>query len=331
MTRMMDILRTQGMSVPEPATQDRSLSWYNVLATAPVIVADNVVRYYFSCEQERWDMRQEFPVIAPPMDLFWVEGRTPPTFWSQGTGRIPWPDGWPIVHGWSVASVKVEGNAEGRAKVEAFWRNQTWSTGDPNVWLNKPTGPGVEEPGWVMCVEAYVLIKGNRRVVGPKLRWLIELTKDGGINYDQDGRSKMVLANVAALDDDVMTTICDPWLHPLLLTLTFLHCRNVETRDVAPSPRLSRAYQRRGGKEPLVSYRVLDIEPFRKEAQQRGGGATGRRQALHTRRGHFKTFSSERPLFGRHVGTYWWDHVREAGDIAAGQVVKDYRVGGRAT
>jgi hypothetical protein len=40
-------------------------------------------------------------------------------------------------------------------------------------------------------------------------------------------------------------------------------------------------------------------------------------------RGHFKTYTPDAPLLGRHVGTYWWEpQVRGRKEL--GSVVKDY-------
>jgi hypothetical protein len=57
-----------------------------------------------------------------------------------------------------------------------------------------------------------------------------------------------------------------------------------------------------------------------------GGAQTnGLRSALHICRGHFKSYTEDAPLFGKHTGTYWWaDRVR--GDRSRGRVEKDYAV-----
>ncbi len=47
---------------------------------------------------------------------------------------------------------------------------------------------------------------------------------------------------------------------------------------------------------------------------------------LHMVRGHFKTYTPEKPLFGRMTGTYWWAHHLR-GDESAGVVHHDYEVG----
>jgi len=53
-------------------------------------------------------------------------------------------------------------------------------------------------------------------------------------------------------------------------------------------------------------------------------------RAYHLVRGHFATYSEERRLFGKHVGTFFIPaHVR--GSAEAGAVVKDYALAADAT
>lgn len=47
--------------------------------------------------------------------------------------------------------------------------------------------------------------------------------------------------------------------------------------------------------------------------------------ALHMMRGHFKTYTPEAPLFGKRVGTWWWQPGLR-GNVEKGIVLKDYAV-----
>jgi hypothetical protein len=47
--------------------------------------------------------------------------------------------------------------------------------------------------------------------------------------------------------------------------------------------------------------------------------------ALNMCRGHFKTYVSEGPLFGKYTGTYWRDQFMR-GDSRSGVVLKDYKI-----
>jgi hypothetical protein len=107
-------------------------------------------------------------------------------------------------------------------------------------------------------------------------------------------------------------------------TVSFMHCKNVVQRVVAPPPKLSKRHKERHGR-PLFSYRVLEIEPMKQVLRTEGRSEeVGLAKALHICRGHFKDYR-ERGLFGRNKGLYWWDqHVR--GSIEAGIAAKDYSV-----
>jgi len=111
----------------------------------------------------------------------------------------------------------------------------------------------------------------------------------------------------------------------LLLAISFMHCKNVNVTEEAPS-RNARRHWDRLGHAPLIHYRVLDIEPMRHTLRTEGrADEVGLRKALHICRGHFATYSEARPLFGHLAGTFWKPaHVR--GSLSSGAVVKDYSV-----
>ena len=117
----------------------------------------------------------------------------------------------------------------------------------------------------------------------------------------------------------------DNQLIPLLFAISLMHCRNVSLRTVQPAQSVSRKAQRRRG-HPLLRYQVLEISPMRRILDTEGAATTkGLGHALHICRGHFKTYTREAPLFGKHVGRYWWPDVAR-GTPARGAVTSDYRV-----
>ena len=48
-------------------------------------------------------------------------------------------------------------------------------------------------------------------------------------------------------------------------------------------------------------------------------------QRVHLCRGHFKEYTNENPLFGKHVGRFWWQPMVR-GDKKRGVLNKDYDV-----
>ncbi|MHB8383745.1 MAG: hypothetical protein ACYDC3_15560 [Candidatus Binataceae bacterium] len=111
-------------------------------------------------------------------------------------------------------------------------------------------------------------------------------------------------------------------LQPLMLAISFAHCKNVQIVEG-----VGRSLRARRHKEvPDDLWRVLQIDPMRKVIERETAGlgpAEAYQRAMHICRGHFKTYDEENPLFGKLVGTFWWQaHVR--GDSRFGTVSKEY-------
>jgi hypothetical protein len=115
-----------------------------------------------------------------------------------------------------------------------------------------------------------------------------------------------------------------PVMIPVLLAVSFMHCKGVrkteEPKMNAPAKWLRRT------KVSQLKYHVLEINPFKEVLRSEGGSeSNGLKKALHICRGHFATYTEDKPLFGHTVGTVWRpSHVR--GDIKHGAVVKDYSI-----
>ena len=165
---------------------------------------------------------------------------------------------------------------------------------------------------------------------GPVATYRIPVSPDGHLwPGDEDGHGSVFggAASCIADDDDsdMWTSELPAYLFSALLSVSFMHCKNVNIVDNEPPPALSKRHIRRHGR-PLVRYKTLDVDPMRRVLQRDGhADSVGLRPAFHICRGHFKTFHPDAPLFGRITGTYWWaDHVR--GDSTVGTVDKDYRI-----
>jgi hypothetical protein len=77
----------------------------------------------------------------------------------------------------------------------------------------------------------------------------------------------------------------------------------------------------------FLRYHTVDIEPMKRVLWSEGQiESVGLKRALNIVRGHFSTYSEERPLFGKVAGTFWIPcHVR--GTVEEGVVASDYQVG----
>lgn len=110
----------------------------------------------------------------------------------------------------------------------------------------------------------------------------------------------------------------------------FCHVRKASVReaDDADTRRRQKKAQKRG--RPFIRHHKLIIEPLEKHMEyvrSLGALTPGSKKALHAVRGHFATYTPERPLGrGKFVGTVWRaPHMR--GSKSSGLVTKDYETG----
>ena len=89
--------------------------------------------------------------------------------------------------------------------------------------------------------------------------------------------------------------------------LKMLSCKNIVSKDIVP---VTTKKQRRRGdiKDP---YKVLHVVLPRNKANSKSDSDTKHEisDTVNFRQGHFKTFTKEKPLFGKAVGTYWWQPI----------------------
>jgi hypothetical protein len=114
---------------------------------------------------------------------------------------------------------------------------------------------------------------------------------------------------------------------PMLLSLSFMNCKNVAIDLVDPPKEINRE-RKKAGLRPFVRFHTINIEPMKKVLRTEGGiEVNGLRKALHIVRGHFTHYTEERPLFGRPGlhGTFWTPaHAR--GSLDQGIIISDYNV-----
>jgi hypothetical protein len=111
-------------------------------------------------------------------------------------------------------------------------------------------------------------------------------------------------------------------MFPALVAISFMHCKNVDLIDEPLTRQQRRMKERKGG----ITYKVLDIEPFKKQVRsETRPGESQLQRALHICRGNFATYTEDNPLFGKLTGTYWRPmHVK--GNKSRGEIVKDYDI-----
>ncbi len=196
------------------------------------------------------------------------------------------------------------------------------------------TGRYADRIGWYIstagnCVRAGLFILVERKVFGPFVIGQWEMDDRGricspielGPSTEYSWMPRSVFEEFGAWATD----ICIP---TLFYALAFLNCRNVKQAKIEPSPKLSKRWQKKTG-QPLSRYHVLTVGNTRNAKQERvetyAEGSEGHRRAQHITRGHFRTYTPDKPLFGHWHGTLWIDsHVR--GSKEEGIVTKSYNL-----
>ncbi len=111
----------------------------------------------------------------------------------------------------------------------------------------------------------------------------------------------------------------------ILNLLKFFACQNVHygTTETLQLPKLSRPSSRRQ-KDWEFKYHVLKLKlGTKKHPRDVNINEPGFKMPLHSRRGHVKTYTADKPLFGKLVGSWYW-HPSLVGDMEVGVVDKDY-------
>ena len=108
----------------------------------------------------------------------------------------------------------------------------------------------------------------------------------------------------------------------LLSFLGLLCCKNILIEQHNPDAKLQKARKKRG-KLPLFSYHTLVIKPTGKRQESIPRNLWDNR--VHLCRGHFKTYTEDKPLFGHITGRFWWQPTVR-GRNREGVVMKDYEL-----
>jgi len=102
--------------------------------------------------------------------------------------------------------------------------------------------------------------------------------------------------------------------------LVILNCQNVVTETISTTKK----HKKKDPKYKGVTYKVLKFKLPKSSKRYKNKSNSGvTTMPLTLCEGHWKTYTEERPLFGKYVGRWWWpNHIR--GNKEYGEVKKDY-------
>jgi len=265
-----------------------------------MIRLQNVVEYYWAGTDAEFGNPGDFPNVAPPWRAMWAEWTQPRWVVTAKLGRVEHP-----MFGWRFGLL-----------VSAVDRQTDAADEQLRVSLEELVQPP-DAVRWLYLARAVAV--GNTDRLGLYVTWVVSVRHDGSVENAIAPVLEGLIYPMPVRDSGQVDAYRGLTLEPALLGLCFANCRNVRQDVQHVDPKLQRRRAARG-RLPITRTVTLVIDPMR-EALRREGRVehVGIRQALHLVRGHFKTYTDQRPLLGRAVGTFWFpQHVR--GTAHAGRV-----------
>lgn len=290
---------------------------------------------------------EDFPSVVPPFPLLWLETKAPARSVTPD-GSHDWDRRW---HGaqWGALFRTDDMNEldedDRRTTLETilkWWSAQNIqpSSDIPDEYQQAISYHSfnnrydLDQIRWTIRADIFVRFGGKPVPSGPLIQMWLFVNRDGKIARDLDtGEPAMwnALPGIEQSTYEIVEIINNingmfhAWFDPLLLTISFMNCRNVTRTETYPKRHDVREAKRRGLPLP-TKYYTLQIEPLRKTLAGEGDmKSNGFKKALHICRGHFSHYTEEKPLFGKYSGQFWVPaHVR--GSAESGKVVKDYAV-----
>lgn len=275
------------------------------LKRATVINIDNIADYYYTqSDQEHWDVAKDFPNIAPPFEYFWMEYKVPTFINSEGIIRVSphWIRGVRI--GGFFESQEIPSEIRPDTQLKWVMKGIVFSGKNDKIhqWGQIMNTWGINSDGSLGQLQGkpFTIIGFNKREMESRL-----------VHLPDKKEAEEEIAAVGKM------------FYPMLLAISFLHCKNVKMVHTLPQ---SRKHKEQTQKPPKIKVYTLEIEPMRKILETEGQSQkTGLKKALHICRGHFKDFSQGAGLFGKYKGLFWWDSQLR-GNAKYGRVDKDYSI-----
>lgn len=324
MLRMAHRIAAHGIKTVEAAHyQDIARNITNrILSGATVLIADNCAQTIFDSELQcdNWIDPYALPCIKPPFSEMLIEYEVPESYNTLAMAE----------HGANndlrkhLNNTSTHGAFVTTVSHEMLARIVTGAASRPDIRA-MPQYKSFKEMydlGGESVVTISVLAVYQGIVTLSPVLFLMAIDESGAlINGSLSGCSN-------DLTVEQSSAILSHAVGPIFFALAMCHCKNVEQVDATVEYSPSAKWTRRQ-KTPEIKYKVLQIEAAKKTLKTHGNSdGNGYAKALHICRGHFATYTEDKPLFGHTVGTVWRpSHVR--GDIKAGAVVKDYSIKNR--
>lgn len=289
------------------------------LRQATAFRANNVAKFYYESPRENWPLESAFPGCIPFADRVWIEYKVPETINIGG---------------------KIQRRAQGELFValvcedgtEAFLRSKEMQ--EDYVRLTGKAVPplpeimGLKDKLSGCRYEVLVVVPHAEPIV---LGWMcIFVKKEVGATpiLDKNGHTLFAINKTKFSSPQMGADTVFEFARIGLLSFSMASCRNIRIVDVPQEKPVGNREKRRSS---VCAARIVELcvtKPVVKKngALEQPGQldlTTHEPLSRHMIRGHFKTYTPEKPLFGDRIGTYWWSQ-QWRGDDSAGVIEHVY-------
>jgi hypothetical protein len=281
----------------------------------PGVVLDNAARYYAESTKEYWD-NKSIPYWVPPWPLFFMEYNNPKHWNLGGQWEQQSED---TQFGILVLTIDTQQKTFTSSRILDLFAN--WSGGQPDSTALDMIDSYLPKSRWAVFTDHWVTYFGKPVCGRPVWAGVSTCIFIGGhgqyLHMFISGPSAHTLHT-----DKNKGIIYDP-IRVLGLGMSFCHCKNTEI--ISESSKNRR--QQKRSHIPQVTFKTLHINSIgHKNTAEQNTDGCGSKKSLHICRGHFSTYSDQKPLFGKYVGTFWIPcHVR--GSESNGITIKNYALG----
>lgn len=266
-----------------------------------LIEAQEATDKYWLDETDSWSFKRDFGCMTPPYPFMWIESTAQLPKTKPVKGKIVAGEFYPLRMGFKVSAYNEDQFRElvkimrANLDLEHFAHGYMFEVfPEVNLWPHLTQGRGLPASGYLTVDEYGEAVQYG--VMSP-----VKAQKEL-----EELRELMWAAGMSAF-----------------FAISMMNCRNVEVESRQTIARRAGKKTRRKSK-PSVEYHAIKL-PAPKASGGGSGELTGTTK-MHTARGHFKTYTEDAPLMGRHVGTYYWGwQVR--GRKENGEVISSYKVG----
>jgi hypothetical protein len=236
-----------------------------------------------------YDKVSDFPPLRLPFPLMWFEWRMPDRFLNQ--------------EGWHDTSAGTARN------VFATANEAEPDPANPDPYPDGTYRVVSIDGGWLKDDGTVEILPGILFANINEQGQVLGVVSDGDF-FDGLG--------ALGVDDESIEFIAGT-LRPAALAVGLMNCKNVHTEQRSTGNVFNRKKRKRS---PKLDYHVIVLPSPAGDSEGAGGHRDVRQ---HKVRGHFKTYTADKPLMGRHVGTYWFAwHLRGAAE--RGRIIADYKL-----